>query len=186
MSSLQEQLEKEKREHEKVRLLLLEKNSQIEELKKLINSFMKATDLDLGNLQAGICLPSSTTPPPNSCNFLEPSSNSPPLRADAELTKVTNYASPPPVEHETKGTAPIEEEKEETSVESLNASFCGSWVQGQTAGGCLNSKLWRMNPQYFLTVREPTSVQIMLAQQQSNAIGFYVFHNEGPLPFPFT
>ncbi len=183
MSSLQEQLEKEKREHEKVRLLLLEKNSQIEELKKLINSFMRATDLDLGNLQAGICLPSSTSPP-NSCNFLE-SSNSSPLRGDAELTKVfTNYASPPPVvEHETKGTAPIEEEEEETSVESLSASFCGSWVQGQTAGGCLNSKLWRMNPQYFLTVREPTSLQIILAQQQSNAIGFYVFHNEGPLPF---
>lgn len=58
----------------------------------------------------------------------------------------------------------------------------GEW-KGVTAGGCSNHDTWRNNPQYLLSLKQKTTVHILLAQPELRSreqkkqyphIGFYV------------
>jgi len=55
----------------------------------------------------------------------------------------------------------------------------GEWA-GQSAGGCINTPLWRNNPQFFLFMQQTGKVNISLGQgDNDDSIGFYVVKTNG-------
>jgi len=61
---------------------------------------------------------------------------------------------------------------------SKTYKVAGQW-KGKSAGGCLNHSTWRFNPQLFLSVEKKRTVKIVLTQENSYHIGFYVGISDG-------
>lgn len=70
------------------------------------------------------------------------------------------------------------------SIDTQFSTFCKSEWKGKSAGGCRNTPDWVYNPQFYLSVEQPSVVQFLLSQsahQEFDAMGMYIFKApEGP------
>jgi len=66
--------------------------------------------------------------------------------------------------------------------DAQDVSIQGEWSTTEgSAGGCINTPLWRANPQYFVVVHQTAQVTITLKQLSNDIqyIGFYLLRGDG-------